>query len=80
MKQSLPKWTIIYNTTNDENTWIGSAWEFFDNENIETKRYEELSKLNKYPTKRPYYHNQDFNHLGAAHQFGYSQSVKAMNK
>lgn len=72
----LPKWTLIYNTVNVENVWIGSAWEFFDEEITATKRYEELSKLNLYPTKRPYYHSQDFSHLGASHQFWYQQSVK----
>lgn len=71
-----PKWTVLYNISTPESNWIGTGWEFFNDEKTAQKRYDALSKFSekpndlgfKYcPTKRPYYSSCDRAHLGAAH-------------
>ncbi len=61
-----PKWTIHYKSGR-HGYWIGTAWEFYDEETDAQKRYDELSRIEAVsPTERPY-HPSDRQHLGAAH-------------
>lgn len=65
-KRKCPSWTIHYNRVNPGSRWIGTGWEFFDEESAAKARYDELMKDGHYPTKRPY-HAEDKRHLGAVH-------------
>lgn len=58
-----PAWTVLYNI--DNGRWIGTGWEFFDNENVAKSRSCELAG-----TVRPYNEQHDRSHLGAVHQGG----------
>jgi hypothetical protein len=62
-----PVWTVLYNLTSAASPWVGTAWEFFDDEALARSRYEELAAKGSYPTLRPYYSSQDKPHLGAIH-------------
>ena len=65
-----PRWTVHYNIVSPESdTWIGTGWEFFDEEAQAAAAYERHSKLGNCPTKRPYYRACDAKHLGAYHDF-----------
>ena len=59
-----PKWTVLYNITNDP--WIGTGWEFFDDEVSAKACYARQRKTGNCPTMRPYHRN-DRVHLGAVH-------------
>lgn len=61
-----PRWTILYNRIQGE--WVGGGWEFFDDETLARNRVDSLKKEGAVPTLRPYYHDCDYWHLGAAHQ------------
>ena len=62
-----PAWTVLYNLPPASTSrWVGTAWEFFDDEPSAKRRYEELASSGHYPTKRPY-HEADRPHLGAVH-------------
>ena len=71
-----PRWTVVYNTISPENSkWIGTGWEFFDEEKDAQTCYDRHIKLGNCPTKRFYYQGIDPNkpkydyfHLGAAHR------------
>jgi hypothetical protein len=62
-----PKWTVLYNTSTTEGTWLGTAWEFFTNERLATERFEVLKDEGACPTRRPY-HPTDAGHLAACHR------------
>jgi hypothetical protein len=62
-----PTWTVLYNLTSAASPWVGTAWEFFDDEAPARSRYKALVALGLYPTCRPYYSAQDKPHLGAVH-------------
>jgi hypothetical protein len=62
----MPAWTLSYNVKTPGSRWIGTAWEFFDDEVQAQRRFDELRAADAYPTKRPY-HSYDRVHLGAAH-------------
>lgn len=65
-----PRWTVCYNIVSPESdTWVGTGWEFFDEECAATLAYERHQRLGNCPTKRPYYHASDYEHLGAAHHY-----------
>lgn len=65
-----PRWTVLYNVVSKENDrWIGTGWEFFDNENDAQKCYDRHVTEGNCPTKRYYYEKLDRYHLGAAHRF-----------
>lgn len=65
-----PRWTVCYNIVSPESDrWVGRGWEFFDEEAQATACYERQIKSGNCPTKRPYYHQVDYEHLGAAHHF-----------
>jgi len=64
-----PKWTVVYNIVSKEsNKWIGTGWEFFDDEIDASSCYARQVKAGNTPTKRPYYDKSDRKHLGAVHQ------------
>lgn len=65
----LPKWTVLYNIVSPGSDWIGTGWEFFDEEIVAVSRYNELINQGHCPTKRPYYHRSDASHLGACHRY-----------
>lgn len=63
-----PKWTILYNMVSPENgQWIGTGWEFFDDESDAQRCYERHNTFGDCATKRPYHRN-DRVHLGAGHR------------
>lgn len=64
-----PKWTVLYNIVSDGSRWIGTGWEFFDDEHVAHHRFEELSRAGNYPTRRPYFAEVDRVHLGAGHGY-----------
>lgn len=63
-----PKWTVGYNIVSRESErWIGTGWEFFDDEQEAARCYDRHVSAGNCPFKRPY-HEADFKHLGAVHQ------------
>lgn len=65
----LPKWTVCYNIVSKPNKWVGTAWEFFDEEFDAQACYDHQIKIGNCPTKRPYYDEADREHLGAVHLY-----------
>jgi hypothetical protein len=64
----LPKWTVLYNIVSPENNnFVGTGWEFFDNEQDAQLCYNRQAHNGNVPTKRPFYPT-DGEHLGAAHK------------
>lgn len=65
---SRPGWTVVYNIVSPEDSaWVGTGWEFFNDEvNAESCRLRH-QRAGNVPTKRPYHEN-DGKHLGAAHR------------
>ena len=62
-----PKWTVRYNIVSPESErWIGTGWEFFDDEKDATNAYARHIDKGNTPTKRPF-HTNDRIHLGACH-------------
>ncbi len=62
-----PKWTVHYNIVSPEATeWIGTGWEFFNDERDAQHCYDRHNALGNCATKRPYHRN-DRVHLGAVH-------------
>lgn len=65
-----PKWTVHYNIVSPESDrWVGTGWEFFDNEADAQTAYERHQTLGNVPGKRPFHGGVDRQHLGAAHLF-----------
>lgn len=63
-----PAWTVLYNIVSKENSkWIGTGWEFFDEESEASKCYKRHLNSNNTPIKRKY-HKNDKVHLGAVHR------------
>lgn len=63
-----PMWTVCYNIVSRESLrWVGTGWEFFDNECDAQACFDRHVKNGNCPTKRPYYRARDRIHLGAAH-------------
>lgn len=67
-KKPVPKWTVLYNIVTPGSTWVGTGWEFFDDEDSAQKRFDHHVAIGNCPTKRPYAHTCDWYHLGAAHR------------
>lgn len=63
-----PAWTVCYNIVTPGSRWVGTGWEFFDDEAAARTRYVQLAAAGCPPTKRPYYSKDDRPHLGAAHE------------
>ncbi len=65
--KNTPKWTVCYNIVSPEaSRWVGTGWEFFDEEPHADAAYRRHQILGNCPTKRPYNHF-DRDHLGAIH-------------
>lgn len=62
-----PNWTLNYNIVSSDSEWIGTGWEFFNEEEHAQNRYDVLTKSGIGVCKRPYYHHTDKHHLGACH-------------
>ena len=71
----LPKWTIVSNVLSPGSRWVGTCWEFFDDEPAAQARYTALLFMECVPTMRPYYHAEDRQHLGAGHQLEVSKKA-----
>lgn len=70
-EQKDPKWTVLYNIVSAESaTYVGTGWEFFDDEREAKACYERHIASGNCPAKRRYSPIPDFQHLGAAHQWG----------
>ena len=63
-----PQWTVLYNIASRNSNWVGTGWEFFDNQDAAMDCYLEHKARGNVPTIRPYYRNSDREHLGAAHR------------
>ena len=73
----IPKWTVHYNIVSQENDeWIGTGREFFDNELDAEKCYNRHIKNGNCPCKRPFYKKIDLPHLGAAHTYNLHSEPK----
>ena len=63
-----PKWTVVYNIVSEESSrWVGTGWEFFDDDDSANRAYARHVSSGNVPTKRPF-HFRDDSHLGAAHR------------
>jgi len=63
----LPHWTVCYNIVSlESNKWVGTGWEFFDDEDQASACYQRHKEAGNVPIKRPY-HSDDFEHLGVVH-------------
>jgi len=68
LRKTTPKWTVLYNIVSSETAqWIGTGWEFFDDEHDAQHCYERHNVLGNCASKRPY-HKNDRTHLGAVHR------------
>jgi hypothetical protein len=66
----MPRWTVVTNLASPENSrWVGTSWEFFDEEGPATQCYQRQLNLGNCPTRRPYFDKCDRAHLGACHSF-----------
>lgn len=64
-----PRWTVVYNIVSPESdTWVGTGWEFFDNEREADMCYRRHQAAGNVPTKRQFYDSVDALHLGIADQ------------
>lgn len=64
----MPRWTVAANITTDGIPWVGTSWEFFDDEKDANRCYMKHVKAGNVPTKRPFRLETDISHLGAAQQ------------
>jgi len=63
-----PNWIVLYNIVSKEcDFWIGTGFEFFDEEIDAKKCYDRQIKTGNCPTKRRYMDKHDKKHLGAIH-------------
>lgn len=63
-----PKYTVLYNIVTPGSQWIGTGWQFFDDQNAAKRCYEYQQENGNCPTLRPYSEVPDYQHLGAAHR------------
>lgn len=62
----LPKYTVLYDIVSKENNkWVGTGWEFFDDEYEAQKCYDRHMQTGNSPCKREYFHPVDYNYLGS---------------
>lgn len=63
-----PRWTVLANIVSPEqDLWIGTSWEFFHDPISAKACYERHIAAGNCPCMRPY-HDNDREHLGAAHR------------
>lgn len=65
-----PKWTVVSNVVSPENNkrWVGTSWEFFDEEKEAQACYRRNTGLGNSSTVRPFHLKTDLPHMGAAHR------------
>lgn len=63
-----PYWTVLYNINCGD--WVGTGWEFYDEEFTADLAYGKHIKLGNCPCKRPFHLKTDREHLGMAHRNG----------
>jgi len=64
-----PRWTVVSNILSPESDeWVGTCWEFFDEESQAEECYTRQIEAGNTPTKRPYSGSIDREHLGAVHR------------
>lgn len=64
-----PRWTVVSNILSPESDkWVGTCWEFFDEERQAEECYTRQIEAGNTPTKRPYFESSDREHLGAVHR------------
>lgn len=64
-----PRWTVVSNILSPESDkWVGTCWEFFDEESQAEECYTRQIEAGNTPTKRPYFEISDRGHLGAVHR------------
>ena len=69
MEIKKPKWTVLYNIVSEENSkWIGTGWEFFDEDSDADKCYARHRDNGNNPSKRPFFERLDRAHMGVAHR------------
>lgn len=67
--EACPLWTVCYNIVSSESdAWIGTGWEFFNDEANATACYQRHQRAGNVPTKRPFYNSVDVEHLGVVDQ------------
>ena len=72
----LPRWTVLYNIVSEEsNQWVGTGWEFFDEESDAKACYHRHSTNGNCATKRPFCFKVDGIHLGPIHQLRGARDV-----
>lgn len=49
-----PNWTVCYNIPSKPDSWVGSGWEFFDDEKDAKACYDKHAALGNHPTMRSY--------------------------
>ena len=54
-----PTWTVFSIVVDAKTPWVGSSWEFFDDEEAAESRCDELRALGCCPTKRFYFRDSD---------------------
>jgi hypothetical protein len=62
-----PKLVVFYNIVSKNSDWIGTGWEFFDDQQEAKACYDQQIANGNCPCMRPYYRT-DAVHLGAIHQ------------
>lgn len=69
-----PKFTVLYNI--ECGSWVGTAWEFFDDDKAATARFKVLRDDHKAcPVKRPYHEGCDYAHLAPVHRFDFDDDL-----
>lgn len=72
-----PRWTVHTNLTSPENgQWVGTSWEFFDEEKDAEACYSRHVKTGNCSTKRHYFDKTDREHLSAAQKAWIDEQLK----
>lgn len=76
----IPKFTVLTNIVSPESSqWVGTSWEFFDDETDAMECYERHTVLGNCPTKRPF-HRTNIDHMGQAHREAVREAVELRSK
>ena len=69
-ESKIPRFTILYNTmTSEPKGFIGTAWEFYKDDEFAKKRCVDLRQQGKFPTLRPFHYETDVKHMNAADRY-----------
>jgi len=76
---NLPSYTVLTNLVSPENnSWVGTSWEFFDNKEDAEKCRQSHESLGNCPTLRSFHLVCDLDHLGAAHKWEYKEYLESL--